>query len=243
MEKPVLIERDCNTAIIKLNRPERRNAVNQDMLINLYGIIEEIDKDDDVIVAIITGNGKSFSSGVDLDIATKENLMDPCENGKDLPDVFGACRKPIIGAINGHAINAGFEMALNCDFLIASHSASFLDTHAKMGIQPGWGMSQLLQDVVGQRMAKQISFACQPITAEEAQRIGLVNEVVEDNKLMPRVLEIAKNITQVNNSALRIIKELIEFQNGASLNDSYSHERKEFKDFLTGQKKGSFLSP
>ncbi len=169
--------------------------------------------------------------------------MDPCGDGRDMPDVFGACNKPIIGAINGHAINAGFEIALNCDFLIASDRASFLDTHAKMGIQPGWGMSQLLQDAVGQRMAKQISFTCKTVSAFDALRIGLVNEVVEHEKLMERTIEIADFITQTNHGTLQTIKDLIEFQNESNLKEAYAHERKEFKSFLLNKAEGTFLKP
>lgn len=163
MEKTVLFEKREGVALITLNRPERRNAVNQDLLVNFYNYIEEASSDNEVSSLIITGSGKSFSSGIDLDIAATDNLLDPRGDGSDLPDVFAACKKPVIGAINGHAINAGFEIALNCDFLIASDSASFLDTHAKMGLQPGWGLSQLLPQAVGHRMAKQISFTCRPV--------------------------------------------------------------------------------
>lgn len=232
MEKSVLFEKKNGVALITLNRPERRNAVNQDLLINLYNYIGQAANDDDVTAVVITGSGKSFSSGIDLDAAKIDNLIDPCRDGRDLPDVMKACKKPVIGAINGHAINAGFEIALNCDFLIASVSASFLDTHVKMGIQPGWGMSQLLPQAAGHRMAKQISFTCQPVSAVEALRIGLVNEVVENDRLMERVFEITGYITQVNPVSILKFKELIDYRNEVVHSAAFKNERNQFKKFI-----------
>jgi enoyl-CoA hydratase len=148
------------------------------MLINFYNAIDEVACNSDIKVAILTGNGKSFCSGIDLSVIGKDNLLDPRGDGNDMPDVFASCNKPIIGAINGNTIAGGFELAMHCDFLIASDNARFTDSHAKVGIHPGWGMPQLLQRSVGQRMGKQLSFTCRPQSAQDALRCGLVNEVV-----------------------------------------------------------------
>ena len=231
MEKTVLFEKENGIAIITLNRPHRRNAINQDLLINLYNYIDAVAGSDDITVAILTGNGNSFCSGLDLDVIGKDNLIDPRGDGVDLPDIMHRCKKPIIGAVNGHAITGGFELALNCDFLIASEKASFADTHAKVGIHPGWGMTQLLQQAVGQRMAKQMSLTCQFIPAPEALRIGLVNEVVPPEKLVARTREIAGFMTQTNKAIMMKVKELIEFRNRAYLDTAYANERKGFKNF------------
>jgi len=194
MDDPVLFDVENRIALITLNRPERRNAINQALLIMLYDYIEKITRDDDIRVAIITGNGSSFCSGLDLDIILTENLVDPRGDGSDLPDLINACKKPIIGAINGHAITGGFELALNCDFLIASEQASFADTHTKVGFHPGWGMTQLLQQAVGRRRARHMSFTCAFINAQKAYEWGLVNEVVTHDTLLPRAKEIAGEI-------------------------------------------------
>ena len=142
MEKTVLLEVEGPIALITLNRPERHNSICQDLLINLYNAIDEVARNSDIKVAILTGNGKSFCSGIDLSVIGKDNLLDPRGDGKDLPDVFASCNKPIIGAINGNTITGGFELAMQCDFLIASENARFTDSHAKVGIHPGWGMTQ-----------------------------------------------------------------------------------------------------
>jgi enoyl-CoA hydratase len=232
MEKTVLFELEGQVALITLNRPERHNSICQDLLINLYNYIDEVARNDDIKVAILTGNGKSFCSGIDLDVIGKDNLLDPRGNGKDMPDVFTGCKKPIIGAINGNAITGGFELAMQCDFLIASENARFTDSHAKVGIHPGWGMTQLLQRSVGQRMAKQLSFTCKPLSAQDALRCGLVNEVVPHAELLPRTKRIAQAICEVNYDIMMQIKALIEKQNEVSFHEAFRCERDGFQEFI-----------
>jgi enoyl-CoA hydratase len=232
MEKPVLLEIEDRIALITLNRPEIHNAINRELLRHLITSLREVKNHDEIRVAILTGKGTSFCSGVDLKAVTSENIFDPFDDGTDLPDVIHTCKKPIIGAINGHAITGGFEIALNCDFLIASEKASFQDTHARLGARPGWGMTQFLQQAVGQRMAKQISFTCQPIPAQQALDMGLVNEVVPHEQLVPRAKEIASHICNVDQVMLATIKELITYRNDATLQEAFTHERKGFKEII-----------
>src|SRR6056297_109170 len=217
MEEPVLMTCEDQVATIFLNRPDRRNAINEALLKGLYDSIERVASESEIKVAIITGYGKAFCSGLDLDCLATDNLMNPRGDSRDLVDLMEECNKPVIGAVNGYAITGGFELALNCDFLIASENAAFADTHAKVGIQPGWGMTQLLQQAVGQRMAKQYSLTCQLISAQEAFQRGLVNEVVAPEKLLPRAGEIARMICSVNYDMALKIKELIEYRNQTSL--------------------------
>ena len=235
MEHPVLFALEDQTAIITLNRPERRNAINQALLAGLYDAIEQVAQEDAIRAAIITGNGKSFCAGIDLDAILTENLFDPRNDGTDLPDIFASCDKPIIGAVNGHAITGGFEIALHCDFLIASENASFADTHARVGIHPGWGMTQLLQQAVGRRRARQMSFSCQFIDARTACEWGLVNEVTTPDGLLAQAKEIAAQIGTVNQELLKKIKKLIDTQDTAPLATAFAHERKGFREFVKNQ--------
>ena len=235
MEQPVLFSIENQTAVITLNRPERRNAINQALLTGLYDAIEQVAQEDAIRAAIITGNGKSFCAGIDLDAILTENLFDPRNDGTDLPDIFASCDKPIIGAVNGHAITGGFEIALHCDFLIASENASFADTHARVGIHPGWGMTQLLQQAVGRRRARQMSFSCQFIDARTACEWGLVNEVTAPDGLLARAKEIAAQIGTVNQELLKKIKKLIDTQDTAPLATAFAHERKGFREFVKNQ--------
>ena len=235
MARPVLLDVDNQIAVITLNRPERRNAINQQLLIRLYDALDAVTVRDDVRVIIITGNGPSFCAGLDLGAIGKENLFDPRGDGSDLPDLMRACNKPIIAAVNGHAITGGFELALNCDFIIAAENAQFSDTHVRVGIHPGWGMTQLLQQTVGQRRAKQISFACQPIYAHTALAWGLVNEVLPMEHLLDRAKTIAAQIVKADPQLLGVIKTLIENRNRSPLEQAFDQERSGFKQFLRDQ--------
>ncbi len=235
MAPPVLLNVENHIAVITLNRPERRNAINQKLLIRLYDALDAVTHRQDVRVVIITGNGPSFCAGLDLDAIGKEDLFDPRSDGSDLPDLFGACTKPIIAAVNGHAITGGFELALNCDFIIAAENAQFCDTHARVGIHPGWGMTQLLQQTVGQRRAKQISFSCQPIYAHTALAWGLVNEVLPGEHLLDRAKTIAAQIVQADPQLLGVIKTLIENRNRGPLAQAFDQERRGFRQFIRDQ--------
>ncbi len=232
MEPVVLFSVEDGVALITLNRPERHNSINRSLLVELFKRIEEVASDETIRVAIITGTGKSFCSGLDLDAIKTENLFNPRKDNLDLPDIISACQKPIIGAINGNAITGGFEIALNCDFLIASERAAFADTHAKVGIHPGWGMTQLLQESIGQRRAKQMSFSCQFIGAEKACQWGLVNEVVPHQMLLPRAMQIARDISATNPDFLVTIKDLIEHRNNSTLTQAVENEREGLRHFL-----------
>jgi enoyl-CoA hydratase len=231
MDKPVLFEVEDGIALVTLNRPERRNAMNQELLIHLYRDLDEVNGNDAIRVAILTGNGNSFCSGIDLKSVLTENLADPLGDGREFPDVVRACRKPLIGAVNGHTITGGLEIALNLDFLIASERATFMDTHARVGIHPAWGMTQLLQQAVGQRMARQMSFSCQPITAERALQCGLVNEVVPHEELLPRARQVARDICAANPDVLASIRQVIDYRNRATLHEALAEERRSFQEY------------
>ena len=231
MSDPVLFECEGHTAVITLNRPERRNAFNQKLLAGLYNVLDEVRSNDAIRVAILTGAGKSFCSGIDLKVLETDNLFDPREDGRDFPDVIDGCPKPIIGAINGHAITGGLEIALHCDFLIASERAFFADTHARVGIHPGWGMTQLLQEAIGIRRARQMSFTCQFIDADTALVWGLVNEVVAHERLISRARQIADEIAEADPLQLCTIGKLIESRRSNSLKRALAVERRGFEDF------------
>lgn len=235
MATPVLFDVEKQIAVITLNRPERRNAIDQQLLIHLYNALDAVISRSDIRVAIITGNGPSFCAGLDLGAIGRENLFDPRGDGSDLPDLMRACKKPIIAAVNGHAITGGFELALNCDFIIAAENAQFSDTHARVGIHPGWGMTQLLQQTVGQRRAKQISFTSQPIYAHTALAWGLVNEVLPREHLLDRAKTIAAQIVQADPQLLGVIKTLIENRNRGPLDQAFDEERSGFRQFIQDQ--------
>ncbi|WP_300670631.1 enoyl-CoA hydratase [Desulfoluna sp.] len=231
MTSVVLYEKKGAVGLITLNRPERRNAITQPLLTELFNIVEAADADTEVGALVLTGQGSSFCSGIDLDCLATDNIVNPRGDGKDMVDVFQACATPIIGAVSGYAITGGFELALNCDFLVADETACFMDTHARIGIHPGWGMTQLLQQAVGRKRALQISLTCEKITAKKAFDWGLVNEVLSEETLLARALELAQSITSVNREMMQTVKGFIERQNAVHVNEGLSQEKAAFKTF------------
>lgn len=231
-ESPVLLEVDNGVALITLNRPDRHNAINRALLDRLYTCLEDIASQDRVQAVILTGSGKSFCAGIDLKAVATENLFDLREDGAQLPEIFQACGKPVIGAVNGHAITGGLEMALCCDFLIASERAVFIDSHARLGIHPGWGITRRLQEAVGRRRAKQMSFTAEPVPADRACEWGLVNEVVSPENLLPRAREIAGQICETNPRMLGKIRALIDAGDELTAAQALELERKQFVSFM-----------
>ena len=193
-DQPVLVEVDERVALITLNRPEARNALNRAVRKALPAAIERCDADDDVDVMILTGADPAFCAGVDLkefgsgEVRQGEGFAEVGERGDGRTPFRGALpphSKPLIGAVNGVAVTGGFEVALNCDFLIASDRARFADTHARVGVMPGWGLTVLLAQRIGIGRAKEMSITGNYVDAQTALAWGLVNHVVPHEELLP----------------------------------------------------------
>ena len=186
-EDVVLVEIADRVATMTLNRPEVRNALNAELRNAIVRVALELDVDDSVDVLILTGADPGFCAGLDLkELASGENDLSRSvgdTGGRRLP--VPNTRKPLIGAINGVAVTGGLELALNCDFLVASERARFADTHARVGVQPGWGMTVLLPQAIGLRRAKEMSATGNYVDAKTALTWGLVNHVVPHAELLP----------------------------------------------------------
>ena len=188
MADVVLTEVSDRIATVTLNRPESRNALNREVRRTLPKAIGEADADEGVDVIILTGADPAFCAGIDLKELGAGGggaLTGGDEGDPVLRTPFPPTTKPVIGAINGVAVTGGFELALNCDFLIASDRARFADTHARVGIQPGWGLTVLLPQAVGVRRARELSATGNFLDAETALAWGLVNHVVAHDELLP----------------------------------------------------------
>ena len=178
----VLVDIADRVAVITLNRPDKRNALNRAVRKALPAAITRCDDDDDVDVMILTGNDPAFCAGVDLkefgsgEVQQGEGFAEVGERGDDGRTPFrGALpphTKPLIGAVNGVAVTGGFEVALNCDFLIASDRARFADTHARVGVMPGWGLTVLLAQRIGIGRAKEMSITGNYVDAPTALAWG-----------------------------------------------------------------------
>ena len=200
MSDVVLYEVSERIATITLNRPEARNALSSEVLRLLPDRLREADASDDVDVVILTGSDPAFCAGLDLKElgSTGANLGATGADGRPNRDgvrgPFPAMTKPLIGAVNGVAVTGGFELALNCDFLVASELAKFGDTHSRVGVMPGWGLTVLLPQAIGVRRAREMSFTGNFLLAEEALQFGLVNHVVSHADLIPFTRQLARDI-------------------------------------------------
>lgn len=182
-------------AVITLNRPDAMNALSRELRRDFVAAFEDCRQDDAVRVIILTGNGKAFCAGFDLkELGSGETENTAEEVGNVVAEAMASFSGPIIGAINGHCVTGGFEMALACDVLIASEQARFADTHARVGMLPGWGLSQKLPRLIGLSRAREIAFTGAPVFARQAYEWGLVNHVVSVEELLPKAMEIARNM-------------------------------------------------
>lgn len=215
----LLAEDFAGTRVLTLNRPDRRNALNTELLRALESGFAAAEADDSVAVIVLTGADPAFCGGVDL--KELEERGKPPEMGEPLRGVS----KPVIGAINGPAITGGLELALMCDLLVASENAAFGDTHASLGMLPGWGQVARLPDAVGGRRAAEMLLTARIIGADEALRIGLVNDVAPHADAMPRALELAAAIGAVDGPAARAILAQLRAGAGESLSDRLRRER------------------
>ena len=190
----VLLEKHAGYAIITLNRPDEMNALSRQLRQEFVETFSACSVDETIRVVILTGNGRAFCAGFDL----KELASSTTDASEEADNIIARAMEefpgPIIGAINGHAVTGGFEMALACDILIASEDARFADTHARVGILPGWGLSQKLPRLIGLSRAKEISFTGAPVFAQKALQWGLVNHVVPTEELLPTAVKMAQDM-------------------------------------------------
>jgi enoyl-CoA hydratase len=206
MEEILLVEVAHRVATVTLNRPAVRNALNAALRRALPTTMERLDHDDAVDVIVLTGADPAFCAGVDLkELGGGSGGEDEVRGLIEGGNPFGPIAKPIIGAINGVAVTGGFELALNCDFLIASEQARFADTHARVGIQPGWGLTVLLPQAVGLRRAREMSTTGNFVNAQTALEWGLVNRVVAHPDLLPTCLALAADIVSNDQVGVRRI--------------------------------------
>ncbi|OYU96693.1 MAG: enoyl-CoA hydratase [Burkholderiales bacterium PBB5] len=181
-------------AVLTLNRPQAMNALSKGLMTALADAGDAAAAIPAGRVRFITGAGKAFTAGLDLKEIGAGNGSLGGTDGKKVGDPVAAihrCAKPVIGAINGAAVTGGFELALACDVLIASSSARFADTHARIGVAPGWGLSQRLSRAIGPYRAREVSFTGNWVSAEQAAAWGFVNRVLQPDELLPAARQLA----------------------------------------------------
>lgn len=182
----VLVDVVDRVATVTLNRPEARNALNAELIATVRARLHACDTAQDVDVMILTGTDPVFCAGLDLAYLADRMEREAGSEPVIFPDhPVPPHAKPIIGAINGAAVTGGLEVALGCDFLVASERARFADTHARVGVVPGWRMSVQLPEAIGYRRAKEMSASGNFVDAQTALTWGLVNHVVPHEELLP----------------------------------------------------------
>ena len=211
----VLLDIADGVATVTLNRPQAMNALNRALRQRLYDVMKTVDGDDAVRVVVLTGAGeRAFTAGLDLkELGSEEGALGSANATTAVDNPVKAieiCRKPVIGAINGVAITGGFEVALAGDVLVASGNARFADTHARVGIVPGWGLSQKLSRMIGIGRAKELAFTGNFLDAETALKWGLVNHVVAPEDLLPFAQKLAADMASIDPAFVAEYKRLID---------------------------------
>lgn len=215
MSEPVLlIERAEGIATLTMNRPEAMNALSTGLRAELARAFDELARDDSIGVVILTGRGeRAFTAGLDLKELSGETGNAAWGAAKPPPDpvtMMLRYPRPIIGAINGVAITGGFEIALACDVLVASTHARFADTHARVGILPGWGLSQRLSRRIGISRAKELSLTGNFLDARCAAEWGLVNRVLPPEELLPHCRSLAMDMLSCPREMVESYKRIID---------------------------------
>lgn len=241
----VLLDVSDRIATITLNRPERRNAITAELGVGVARAVGDCEARDDVDVMILTGADPAFCAGVDLkELSGGVSALHEAAEAPDDPyrrDRYGQFpfrgpfpphRKLVIGAVNGAAVTGGFELALNCDLLIASDRAKFADTHARVGVMPGWGLTVLLVQTIGLRRAREMSATGNFVDAETALTWGLVNHVVPHDELMEFTRDLA--LAAVNNDQVGVRRMLRTYHEIAAtlFDDGWDVEQRVNREWL-----------
>jgi enoyl-CoA hydratase len=225
-DSPLLIKTENGVATLTLNRPEALNALNARLRRALIQALSELDARVDIRVIILAGAGRAFCAGLDVrELSASERDVSAEVAQADIGAALSALETPVIAAVNGPAVTGGFEIAMACDMVVAAESAWFQDTHASIGLLPGWGLSQRLQRVIGANRAREIALTARRVTATEGAEMGFVNRVVPDDDLAVTARAMADAVAQWNGAHLRNIKHLMNRGGEFSLAEALEFER------------------
>ena len=211
MAEAVLLERPAEgVALLRINRPEARNALNLEVRKHLARHLTELGEDPGTRAIVLTGNEKSFAAGADIKEMADAGTIEMFQRGvHKLWRTIASCTKPVIAAVNGFALGGGCELAMTCDIIIAGETAKFGQPEVKIGIIPGGGATQRLTRAVGKYKAMRYILAGDPFGAREAFDMGLVSEVVPDAEVERRAVALAVQIAELPPLAIQLAKEAV----------------------------------
>ncbi|MCG3109654.1 3-hydroxypropionyl-coenzyme A dehydratase [Metallosphaera sp. J1] len=231
--KTVIVEKG-EIGIIRLNRPEKLNAINMEMVYDMVEAFNELRSQSKAV--IITGNGKAFSAGADVKEMLEMSIEQVTREGHmPLWDAMRGFRKPIIAAVNGVAAGGGLELAMACDMIVAGESARLGQPEINLGIIPGAGGTQRLTRTLGKYRAMEMVLTGKLITAWEAYRMGLVTKVVPDEALIPEAMRLAREIAGKSGFAVEMGKEAVNKALETLLQQGLDLERRNFYVTLVSQ--------
>lgn len=212
-------------ATITLNRPDKLNALSPAVFVALRAHVDDIAADESVRCVVLTGAGRAFCAGHDLDSISSDEHAVSKHFETETVDALEALPQPTIARIQGHCYTGGLELALGCDLLIASESAKLGDTHGQWGLVPIWGMSIRLPERVGRSTAKELMFTSRRVSGREALGLGLVDRCVADDELDAMVTTLADEIVRNSAGTNRIVKQLFADHAERTRRDALLHER------------------
>lgn len=228
----IKLEKKGRVAVITMNRPEKRNALNSEVRQELYNVLKRIDSDENIRSAIITGAGEAFIAGADIQAMKNYTVEDAIKSSRQGSKVFSYIEKmgiPVIAAINGWALGGGLELALACDIRICSENAQFGQPEIKIGILPGYGATIRLPRIIGIARAKEMIYFGEIITAKEAENNGLVTLVTSPTDLMEKAMELAQKLVQ-GPASLPLVKQAINSAFYLNLNEALELSSKLYGD-------------
>ena len=238
----IIVDIDDHVCTIKINRPDAMNALNQDVLDEICTALEEADASDKVRVSILTGSEKAFAAGADIKEMSELSFVDVTAINlfERAARRLDGIRKPVIAAVSGYALGGGCELAMACDFIIAAETAKFGQPEINLGVMAGLGGTQRLTRYVGKSKAMDMNLTGRFMTAEEAERAGLVSRVVPAKKLMEEALSAAQKITEKSQIATLAIKESVDRAYETTLSEGLLFERRVFHSMFAteDQKEG-----
>lgn len=245
--KDIELTRKDRIALITLSRPEVLNALSETMKYELIQALKEAEEDDDIRVVILTGRGRAFCAGADLNRFVEFQKSDKNHKKKtrfgslDLPRAFIQFPKPIIAAINGPSYGFGFTVTLTCDIRLASDRARFSCAFVRIGVTPEFCSTYFLPRLIGYGKAAELVFTARPFDAHEALEIGAINQVVPHHRLIPEAKKMAEQIASLPAAAVRKSKEMLRHGMQSTLEQVIQHEAMVFLDCMKSEEHQSAL--